>query len=477
MSDGTEFSEVSKVPEIRETPEVAEARQSLDRATLEPEAAVERSADIKTAEAVEAAVKETVDAVAVRTTESAAVSAANGGSETGDRESAAVAVTEDRGPRTEESAGAADAATGDRVEAPAPTGDGGKAYELRSDIQTGAQAVVERIESVESTRVNPPESAETDLQPERAEAVQIREGEAAASPGEAESAEVQRGDVPQETVAPSLGVEAAEDGGERAAASPQITGSGAYTGMGLPLDENQEGAGQDAAPIGIQQQSQETLRESYLDAEGDLSNQADKVRFINTQKEDVRSYNEDFRDTPQSEEISLDTTATPLTLSKSLADHEVMNGEEGSLTIEAVLSGEVLGGDDIYDPDTEVNDDAEPTLKPSYWSEGQWHSHYLQLIKESQAAINSLENTIANWPESEDELQQVTVYWLNVAGYDPPPELVSMSTQVNKNMAEAYLETLKTDLNRMRNQGFSGFMDNIFGDSPPYGSLSEVAGG
>lgn len=74
MTEGTEVpQDVKEVPP--ETKEVSEARQELDRATLEPAAAVEKTVDIKTSEAVEAAVKE---AVAV------AVPAADRGTETED---------------------------------------------------------------------------------------------------------------------------------------------------------------------------------------------------------------------------------------------------------------------------------------------------------------------------------------------------------------------------------------------------------
>jgi len=122
MSDGTEFQEIQKEPQ--ESGELAEARQQLDRATIEPEAAVEKVADIKTSEAIEAAVKETVEGavptadrgretgdreVAADTapedgrpgTEEAAVPAADGGRETGDGEVVAGAAIGDRGPRTE----------------------------------------------------------------------------------------------------------------------------------------------------------------------------------------------------------------------------------------------------------------------------------------------------------------------------------------------------------------------------------------
>jgi hypothetical protein len=103
----TEFTEVpQEIKELpQETTEVSETRQAVDRATFEPEAAVERSADIKTAEAVEAAVIEAVEAVAAadggqRTGDGvkAAVSAADGGPETEDGEDAAPAVTADGGP-------------------------------------------------------------------------------------------------------------------------------------------------------------------------------------------------------------------------------------------------------------------------------------------------------------------------------------------------------------------------------------------
>ncbi|MFN2113726.1 MAG: hypothetical protein ACK2TT_11450 [Anaerolineales bacterium] len=61
MPEGNEGpQEVKEVPQ--ESKEVAEAKQELDRATLEPAAAVEKAADIKTAEAVDAAVKEVVEA-------------------------------------------------------------------------------------------------------------------------------------------------------------------------------------------------------------------------------------------------------------------------------------------------------------------------------------------------------------------------------------------------------------------------------
>jgi len=242
MPRGEETQEAPQEEGRQESSEVQESEARRDAEVVaEPEAVVERERPVEESEAIEAAVVEAVEAV------EAAVPAANGGSGTGDRESAADAATRDRGPGTEESAGAADAATGDRVEAPAPTGDGGKAYELRSDSQTGAQAVVERIESVESTRVSPPESAEAELQPERAESVPIREGGAAASPGEAESAEVQRGDVPQETAAPAL--EAEKSGEEISANAVKAVKGTSAAGSELPA-EDEIGEGSSAAGDG-----------------------------------------------------------------------------------------------------------------------------------------------------------------------------------------------------------------------------------
>jgi len=225
MSDGIKLSETPEVPQ--ESREVTEARQQIEQVTFEPEAAVERSADIKTAEAVEAAVKEVVEAVA------AGAATEDRRPETGNREGTAGTAT---GDGVEAAVSAADGGPGteDRVENPAATRDGSQAYELRSDSQTGAQAVVERIESVESARVSPPESAEAELQPERAESVQILEGEAAASPGEAERAEVHRGDDSQQKAGPSL--EEEKPGEDNTAAGSKAVGDDSSTGIELSMD-------------------------------------------------------------------------------------------------------------------------------------------------------------------------------------------------------------------------------------------------
>ncbi|MFN2113725.1 MAG: hypothetical protein ACK2TT_11445, partial [Anaerolineales bacterium] len=94
----TEFTEqpqvIKEIPQ--ETKEVAEAKQELDRATLEPASAVEKAVDVKIAEAVEAAVKEAVSAASVatehrgprtedHTVETDTSSGVDGGRETGER--------------------------------------------------------------------------------------------------------------------------------------------------------------------------------------------------------------------------------------------------------------------------------------------------------------------------------------------------------------------------------------------------------
>jgi len=336
MTEGTELpQEVKEVPQ--ETKEVAEARQELDRATLEPAAAVERSADIKTAEAVEAAVVEAVAADAAigdrrpetgdrevaapastedggRETGEAAVPAADRGQETGDREGAAGAATEDGGPVTEDreaeaietiltsdianTSASTDASRdaykeaidtlqehaqrqnqvadiGSRPSAP-PEGDpgaedlsdespvqavsstaaetstdftaemtgaqpgevrgfaeeedGSQTYELKTDGRNESQTVQEQVENLEAARESPAESAVS---------VTLRPVEETASPAEqesAESGEAQRGEVPQETTAPSLGVEAPED-----SATAAVSGGASPHASGLPLDDDLEG--------------------------------------------------------------------------------------------------------------------------------------------------------------------------------------------------------------------------------------------
>ena len=117
MTGGTEFSEVQEIS--KETPEVAEAKQQLERATIEPAAELEKVGDVKQSEdlekevvaAVEAAPKlETPPAVTLEgagaegkvTIEKAADTAADGGRVTEDREVVAAETAADGGRKTED---------------------------------------------------------------------------------------------------------------------------------------------------------------------------------------------------------------------------------------------------------------------------------------------------------------------------------------------------------------------------------------
>ncbi len=266
MSGGTEFQEQGDVQE--QPREVSEETKRVEQATVDPEAAVERQGDYQQAEQLETAFKELVQAAEKpapetgdggRETEGAAGIDANWGTDTGDQtesltdqvsgvleavenKAEAIRGTIDelgnQGQELEEMAEGLEESrpveggleTGNREGAAvAATGDGEMSYEMRSDSQTGAQTVEERIESVESDRVSPPESDET---------VQLREDEVPASPGETESAEVQRVDVVAEVAAPSLELENAGEDISSVDAAKVLNDSLPPAGMGLPVDDS-----------------------------------------------------------------------------------------------------------------------------------------------------------------------------------------------------------------------------------------------
>ena len=81
MTGGTEFSEVQET--IKETPEVVEAKQTVDRAAFAPEDTVEKTSDFKEAEAVQEAFVAVMPAVQLSETPPAPETGQDSGGKSG----------------------------------------------------------------------------------------------------------------------------------------------------------------------------------------------------------------------------------------------------------------------------------------------------------------------------------------------------------------------------------------------------------
>ena len=305
MTEGTQPQEIQEGPQ--ETKEVAEARQELDQATHDAPARVEATQSFEQVEKTEEEFKAVVDAVAAQAVETAAPTAREAeapppaespdpvspmfpASAIGGSGVSMGSIDEAKTPvETVGEASAGGIAGRNSNEAMPPdlltdqedantegawdfTGNDEKNLSTVADNLLDVQSETQQIDQngmehyFESERKDlgvpqesPPKRADTPTQ------LKSQEASSAVAAEVAEVSQVQRGDVPEQTEAPTLGGEST--GEDVTETDSSKAGSGAPAADGLPTDDNMDKSSQDPAPLDIQELTQEGMVESYQESE------------------------------------------------------------------------------------------------------------------------------------------------------------------------------------------------------------------
>jgi len=415
MSDGINPSELSETPrrtdEVKETAEikqeVQEAAVSLEKATLKPEEKVEAEREIKESEDLEKEAKAAVDAVPEASEAKPAEISLEAAGVDGTVTIEAAQPAADRGSGTEDriavAAGEMDPAPVDGGEAeqtgtnPSEVsglvhGDGSAAPVFQGDGETQLTDFSDQI------------SGKENLDQETEVLVQEAPREVATSP------------APQERTAPGSDTPApAQDDMKEAPSSQQIqaapetesissdepnantakvTGVVTPQGAGLPVDDDNDtsslpadtepGVGLDAVSGGLETQEvistgekvsesvpldvnalvQSVLREAYLENTEDLQSYADKVKYFNECKKQVRDYVNQIReqaaDITDNEELTIPITVTEESEDGSSSDVT----QELNLTMEEAVRFLALGAEEDTSGDSDSGDDESDTPPP-----------------------------------------------------------------------------------------------------------------